>query len=625
MTDSSLLRLFRPASALFFIFFVFNAQSSESYITIEKAVRDAIDHHPEVQEKWHAFLSAGYETEASRGGYRPRVDLTAGYDFQRQDYGPNRNYDGSFTDLSLRQMLYDGFLTRSEVARYNNLQLVSYFQLLESTEKAALEAFGSYQDVIRQRELVALARSNLSKHHTVFKQVEQSAKAGVARSADLEQINGRLALAQANLITEMSNLHDTSARYLRIVGSLPPLQLEAFEFDNDPLPDNIRETLLLAYQGSPVYHAALRNIVASENSVKAEKSNYLPKLDLKARIGSQGYDSLGYDDGQTEGSIGLELRYNLYNGGRDRANIRRALQNVNVAKDQRDLACLNIRQTVQMAFNDTRKIAEQLPILNQHRLAADRVTTAYKQQFDIGQRSLLDVLDIENEFFQASRAWVNARYDLSIATARTLSSMGKLVESLNLFRTGLPALSDLGAQPIPVDEATACPAIDINAAQQGLLDSDMDGVADIYDECPNTPLTDKVDKHGCSVMLEKEVSKNLKIEFGQSSAVVAPRYYPAIEELARFLKRFPDTSVEIQGHSSVGGSESFNQRLSQSRAEAVASVLISNYGIKSERIQAKGYGTSQLLSQERTPEANQMNRRIEAKVTATSVAPAKRQ
>lgn len=624
MTDCFSLRRLCPTAFLFFIWAV-PVVASEQYITIDQAVRQAIDHHPQVQEKWHSFLSSGFRYDASRAGYRPRVDLTTGYDFQRKDYEPNRNSDGGYAELSLRQMLYDGALTRSEVARYNNLQLVSYFELMESAEKAALDAFSVYQDVLRQRELVALARTNLSKHHTVFKQVEQSAKAGVARAADLEQINGRLALAQSNLITEMSNLHDISARYLRMTGSLPPMQLESFEFSEAPLPDNIRDTLLLAYQGSPVYHAALRNIVASEQIVTSEKSNFRPKIDLKARVGAQTYDSVGYENGQTEGSIGLELRYNLFNGGRDRANVRRALQDVNIAKDQRDLACLNIRQAVQIAFNDTRKIAEQLPILNQHRLAADRVTTAYKQQFDIGQRSLLDVLDIENEFFQASRAWVNARYDLSIATARTLSAMGKLIESLNLFRTGLPALADLGAQPIPVDEASACPAIDINAAQQGLLDSDMDGVADIYDECPNTPLTDKVDKHGCSVMLEKEVSKNLNIQFGSSSAVVAPRYYPSIEELARFLKRFPDTIVEIQGHSSAGGSESFNQRLSQSRAESVASILITNYGIKSERIKAKGYGTSQLLAKERTPEADQINRRIEAKVTATSVTPAKRQ
>ncbi len=598
---------------------------TEPESTLKQAIRQAIDHHPEVQEKWHSFLAAGFQSQAATSGYRPRVDLTAGYDYQRQDYGPKREYDGGYADLTLRQMLFDGFLTRSETGRFDNLQLVSYFNLLDASEQAAFNAFSAYQDVLRQRELVELARTNLSKHHTVFKQVEKSAKAGVARSADLEQINGRLALAQANLITEMSNLHDISARYLRVVGSLPPAALDPFEFAESPLPEDVRTTLLQAYQSSPVYHAALRNILASEHAARSEKSGYYPQVDLKARYGTQTYDSLGYDDGQSEASIGLELRFNLYNGGRDRASIRRALQEVNVAKDQRDQACINIRQSVQVAFNDTRKVAEQLPILNQHRLASDRVSTAYKQQFDIGQRSLLDVLDTENEFFQASRAWVNARYDLNVANARTLASMGRLIEALNLFRTGLPALSELGAEQIVVDEASACPALDINSSQPGLQDTDMDGTPDVYDQCPETPLTDKADAHGCSVFTEKEVSKNLNIQFDKASAVVNRLYYPEIEELAKFLRRYPKTSVEIRGHSSQGGSEKFNLRLSQVRAEAVASILISNYGIKSERVTAKGYGTSQLLRKERTPEADRINRRIEARVTATAVSVVKRQ
>lgn len=594
-------------------------------ITVQDAVSDAINNHPEVQSKWHAFLAAGYSQEAARGGFRPRIDAATGYDYKRQDYGPNIHYNGAFGEITLRQMLYDGSLTRSEVNRFTHLQLVSYFELLDSAEKAAFNAFAAYQDILRQRELVELAKNNLNKHYDVFKQVENSARAGVARSADLEQMNGRVSLAKTNLITEMSNLHDISARYLRLVGSLPPAQMQQIELSANALPDNIRETLLLAYQGSPVYHAALRNILASEEGIVAQRSNFRPKVDLKARYGTQSYDSVGDYTHQAEGSIGIELRYNLFNGGSDRANSYRALQEVNMAKDLRDKACIDVRQSVQVSFNDTRKLAEQLPILNQHRISSDRVATAYKQQFDIGQRTLLDVLDVENEFFQASRAWVNARYDLSIATAATLQHMGKLIAGLNLSRAGLPTLADLGADSISVDEATACPAINIFDQSTDLFDSDGDGVVDIYDQCPNTPASDLVDERGCSVFVEQHSTKTLNIQFPHSSAKVEDQYLPDIEELANFMARFPDTDIEIQGHSSVGGSERFNLRLSKQRAEAVAKILVDKFGVDSERITAQGYGTSQLLMQGNSPEANAVNRRIEVKVTATSERVLKRQ
>lgn len=602
-------------TAVFFLSFNMAVANS---ITAQDAVSDAINNHPEVQSKWHAFLAAGYSQEAARSGFRPRIDLATGYDYKVQDYGPNSQFNGAFGELTLRQMLYDGSLTRSEVNRFSHLQLVSYFELLESAEQAAFNAFAAYQDILRQRELVELAKNNLNKHYDVFKQVENSARAGVARSADLEQVNGRVSLAKTNLITEMSNLHDISARYLRLVGSLPPGNMQQVELSAQELPDNIRATLLLAYQGSPVYHAALRNILASEQGIVAQRSNFRPKIDLKARYGTQSYDAVGNSPDQSEASIGIELRYNLFNGGRDRANSYRAHQEVNIAKDLRDKACIDVRQSVQISFNDTRKLAEQLPILNQHRVSSDRVATAYKQQFDIGQRTLLDVLDVENEFFQASRAWVNARYDLSIATASTLQHMGKLISGLNLSRAGLPTLADLGADSISVDEATACPAIDIFGQSDVLFDSDGDGVPDIYDQCPNTPKTDLVDERGCSVMVEQHSSKTLNIQFPHSSAEVDNQYLPDIEELATFMARFPDTDIEIQGHSSVGGSERFNLRLSKQRAEAVATILVNTFEVDRDRITAQGYGTSQLLMQGNSPEANSVNRRIEVKVTATS-------
>lgn len=626
------MELFKKSIVASFVFlssFSYSATSDEATQSLpseslQEAIVSAIEKNPEVQEKWHSFLSAGYGYNAARSGYRPKVDLGVGYDLHRQDYGPNRSYHGAYGEITLQQMLYDGSFTRSEVSQFNNLQLASYFELLDSTEQVAFSAFSAYLDVIRQRELVELARENLSKHHKVYTQVQESAKAGVARSADLEQINGRLALAQSNLVVEMSNLHDISARYLRVVGSLPPAALDSFEFSDSTLPANIQETLLLAYQGSPVYHAALRRILAAESASDAAKSDYRPKVHVNARYGSQTYDGLGYDEGQSEASIGIELRYNLYNGGKHRANIRRSLQEVNVAKDQRDLACINIRQNVQITYNDTLKLAEQLPILNRHRLASSKVATAYKQQFDIGQRTLLDVLDIENELFQAGRAWVNAYYDLEISRAKTLSSMGTLVHTMGLQRSNLPSLGDLGAEPIEVDEATACPAVDINAQEPMLVDTDQDGVPDVLDQCPDTPLTDRVDEFGCSYFEEKEVTHKLNIQFAKESAIVRQEFYAEVAELAKFLQRYRNTDVKLEGHSSLGGSDAYNLRLSKQRADAVAAILASEFNIDPERISTTGYGIQQLVLEGRSEEIDTINRRVEAFVVATITAKAER-
>lgn len=435
--------------------------SAQAQTSVEDVVRSAIETNPEVQVRWYDFVATGYDVDAARAGFLPNVDVSAGYARQHRTYSPNRQFNNGYAELALSQMLLDGARTRSQVDQMSNLQLVSYFELLDTAENTALAAVAAYLDVQRHRDLVRLAQENLETHQQVYNQIEESAGAGVARAADLEQIAGRQSLAQTNLITEQTNLHDVIARYLRIVGDMPPAQMTQLQLSQN-IAANVTDTLLQAYQSSPLYHAALRNIRASQAATDVERGNMKPRLNLVARVGAEERDEFGFmRDSRTDARIGVEFTYNLYSGGRNSANMRRSYEQENASRSVRDRACRDIRQTVQIAFSDTQRLTEQLPVLNQHRLSSDRVRTAYRQQFDIGQRTLLDVLDSENEYFQASRAWVEAGYDQTIASARTLAAQGRLLEALNVTRGDMPSLADLGAEPIDIDPASACPAISI--------------------------------------------------------------------------------------------------------------------------------------------------------------------
>jgi adhesin transport system outer membrane protein len=135
----------------------------------------------------------------------------------------------------------------------------------------------------------------------------------------------------------------------------------------------------------------------------------------------------------------------LFNGLSDRARSRQYADLLNVAKDQRDQACRDVRQTTAIAYDDVRKLTEQLKYLDQHQLATEKARDAYRKQFDIGQRSLLDLLDTENELFQSRRAYTNGEYDLLIAQARTQAGVGNLLGALGLARVDqehLPAMAD---------------------------------------------------------------------------------------------------------------------------------------------------------------------------------------
>jgi|GEM_PF-947790 len=148
------------------------------------------------------------------------------------------------------------------------------------------------------------------------------------------------------------------------------------------------------------------------------------------------------------------------------------------------------------------------------------------------------------------------------------------------------------------------------------IDVDKDGILDSVDQCLGTPATDKVEATGCSVFEQKEVSINLDILFAYNSSVVTNPDSVRIQEFVAFMARFPNTQALIEGHASAVGDASFNQILSENRAQSVRMLLSNDYNIDASRLQVVGYGESQLKDKANTAEANSANRRIEVKVTA---------
>ena len=142
------------------------------------------------------------------------------------------------------------------------------------------------------------------------------------------------------------------------------------------------------------------------------------------------------------------------------------------------------------------------------------------------------------------------------------------------------------------------------------LDSDGDGVPDYLDKCPDTPAGVTVDKDGCP--LPKKVSIALEIEFDSGKAVIKPQYQDQIKKVADFMTTYPETTAVIEGHTDNVGKESSNVNLSKRRAESVRTYLIDKFGIAPGRLSAKGFGSSQPVADNSTPEGRQKNRRINA-------------
>lgn len=440
--------------------------------TLKESAQQAILSNPEVQAKWHSFQSTSSGRDAAFGAYLPSINLSldTGKDNHETRLGKS-DLSRSSAAISLNQMLFDGFLTSNQVKQLDHLKRVRFFELQDTSEAVALEVVRAYSDVVRFRKLVALSEDNYVRHRAVFEQIQAKTKAGVSRRVDLEQISGRLALAESNLVTEISNLHDVSARFQRLVGVMPGKDLENLNVFSSGMPNSITSALHTAFTTHPALLASIENIASVNSGLDSRRSAYQPRLDFKAR--SERANNINYLTGRTNNnSAEIVMTWNLFNGGSDKARVQEAANQVNIAKDLRDKACRDIRQTLAIAYNDTRKLTEQLNFLDQHQLSIEKARDAYRQQFDIGQRSLLDLLDTENELFQAKRSFTNAEIDLFMSYARTHAGMGKLHAAIGLARRddGDNTLKMLDAK---ADEASAnCPieSPDIYVINKAALD-----------------------------------------------------------------------------------------------------------------------------------------------------------
>ena len=449
---------------------------------LRETVSKALAANPEVTARLNAFRAADEAVKVGRAGWLPRLDLQAdvGQDRDTIDsrLAQNQTINRAGASLTLSQLLWDGLATRNEVGRLGHERMARYFELLDVTEQIALEAARAHLDVLRFRRLVELAEDNYVQHRYAFLQIQSRVRAGVGRGVDLEQATARLALAESNLTTEQANLHDVSTRFQRIVGELPPRSLAANARLTANAPASAEAAARAAVQQNAGISAAIESMRAARSAATARDSAFQPRVEARLRAGG-GHNYEGILD-RTRATTGeVVLAWNLFNGGADQARVRQQAAVLDQATDLRDKACRDARQTAAIAFNDTAKFAEQIRLLELNTQAIVKARDAYRQQFDIGQRSLLDLLNAENEVYTARRSLANAQADLDTAFVRTHAAVGQLTPQLGLARRDVGSevapwsAADDGPSRCGLDTAavTSTPVRDLDARAQRMVDS----------------------------------------------------------------------------------------------------------------------------------------------------------
>ena len=416
--------------------------AAQPLLSLKEMVEKTITSNPEVQSRYHKFLEAGYEQDVARGNFLPDANLVSTYRNQEEmvKLSGNTATPRMNNEFVLRQMIFDGFATSNDVKRLGHASRVRYYELQSAMQNTTLEFLRAYIDSLRYRELSQFAKDNYVVHKQLFDRIQERVTAGVARKVDLEQANGRLALAEANLLTEMTNLHDVTVRMQRLYGDLPPDTLEAPAFFSSGVEASAAEALKLAYLQNPDLLSAIEDIQSKEREIKTNEARYMPRLDLQARK-NLGTSSDGQNSTAAADLLEITMNFNLFNGFSDQNLIKQTAEKLNGSRDLRDKACVDTRQIVSIAYNDINQLKEQRVYRERHTTSIENAREAYRKQFDIGQRTLLDLLDTENEYFQAKRSLANTQYDMQIAYARVYAGQGELLKKIGAARGNLPEYS----------------------------------------------------------------------------------------------------------------------------------------------------------------------------------------
>ena len=674
-------------------------------------VADSIQAHPEILEQVHVFRQADRDRDIAVSGWRPSVDLQASTGQYRTEspFTQNilREYNSNRAELSLTQNLFNGFDTTYQQEQTEARLRSALFEIFDTADNIALDVVQAYVDVLRQHKLVELADKNVSNHERILAQIRERSESGVGRRSELQQTEGRVARAHASLIAQQNNLQDAESRLHEVLGRYVVVtRLQDPELPQHP-GRTLDELIDLALQNHPAIKVASFNVEAALADSSRARSNNYPKLDLQLAK-EIGNDISGLEGNLDETRVVLNLSYNLYRGGADRATERKKISAVHQNQEFARKVQRQVINTLRLAWAADQSLQQQMSFLRAHIEKSRETVESYGEEFFIGQRDLIDLLNAENELNSAQNQHANAFYDAMGARYRILEGIGILFPALDLEVS-------VGEDDLLISKVRAQgdDTLPLNP------DRDEDREIDNSDHCDNTILGNTVNQFGChaeaavnfgynddnrapmvandqlesemnSVLLippsqllandsdadddllslidfsqpnhgalafddrknlvyraadgfsgadsfaytvtdgkgavatgkvnimvspkaEMKLTKTQYVNFVSGKSVLTAGSQAKIDSIIDRIKSMDFTEIEIVAFTDDVGSENFNLALSERRASAMKTLLISN-GIAKSRIKAFGMGEENPIADNSTQQGKAINRRGELRI-----------
>ena len=407
-------------------------------MTLQEAIQQAISTNPDIGVVASNREAVDQELRQARGLYLPQVDVAAGIGYATYNDPTSRATGGDTTEtirressITLQQRLFDGFEAGATVEREMARVESAANRVMENSSVLALDAIGAYLEVLRQRDLVRLAEDNVAYHSQVLDAQRARLQGGGGSEADVDQTEARASRARNTLITTLQDLRVAEAIFTRIIGSFPGNDLTYPEFPSGSLPGDVDSAVQTAVRNNPTTKIFEADVKTAEAEVELSEVPMYPAVTLEAET--------SYNDGDTaldtytfDNQLMVRVRWNIFRGGIDRAARQEALFRLTESKNRRYQSVLDSQREMRRSWFELEAARDSIDALEDARDFNRSTLAAYEQQFEVAQRTLLDVLDAENELFVSEGQLITAQTNEQLASYRILAVGGSLLDTLGV-------------------------------------------------------------------------------------------------------------------------------------------------------------------------------------------------
>ena len=416
--------------------FLFGISSLCSGQTLVEAIEQTLLTNPNIQSSAYNVDAADALRLQAVAGYLPSIDLVLARGLEKSDNtttrasgDASRNFDRFERSITLNQMLYDGFSTAAFVKQQEAVLSATTQRLATTLENTALRSAQAYLEVLRRDQVVALAQVNLAQHDETLLKIEERFESGVGTKVDVVQTKGRRAQSKSSVLLSEKDAQNGRVEFYRVVGESP--RELSLPVRPKGLPETLEQAVQLAFRNNPQVKAAQFDLEASQSARKQLLGGYHPRVDLA--LGATRNDDMDGSPGANDDETAvIKMSYNLYRGGADRAKMKEAIARINGAEQALIALRRSITQDVSILWNDLEDLSIRIEYLQLHVTSTEEVLAVYLEQLAIGKRTLLDVLDIQNELFRARSGLVSAEFQLRLAEYRLLATGGQFLGSMGL-------------------------------------------------------------------------------------------------------------------------------------------------------------------------------------------------